>query len=198
MKVEAVIFDLGDVLLSVDNVSAMQKLASHAQAPVDSLFNAAELLHRFEFGELTSREFHAEMCRHAELAIGFESFCEIYCDMFSPVGYMIEAHQALREKGLPTYLFSNTSELHFSYISERYDFISQFTGYFLSYKLGCMKPQSASYAAVENGTRRSGSQLLYIDDRRDNVDAAAARGWQVIHHTSAADTLPKLRELGLL
>ena len=110
---------------------------------------------------------------------------------------MIEANAALRSRGFPTYIFSNTSELHFTHIRNSYRFMSEFTGYFLSYELGSMKPDACAYHAVEKETGHRGSELLYIDDRLENVDAGAARGWNTIHHTAPRLTVASLWEMAL-
>lgn len=40
-------------------------------------------------------------------------------------------------------------------------------------------------------------ELVFIDDNLKNAEAASALGWHGVHHTSAAQTEAKLRELGL-
>ena len=40
-----------------------------------------------------------------------------------------------------------------------------------------------------------GGDLLYIDDRAENVDAASRRGWRVIHHEHPHATLEQARRL---
>ena len=201
MKTEAVIFDLGNVFIDVDHARALLRLRSHGAGSASLIGDTAvaeRLIHSFERGELSTPQFYEVVCRHAELPIDLERFCAIYCDIFSPVPEMIEAHAALRSRGFPTYIFSNTSELHFSHIRDRYRFMSEFTGYFLSYELGSMKPDASAYDAVEKGTGHRGSELLYIDDRPENVEAGAARGWNTIHHTDARLTVASLRKMALL
>jgi len=187
--VKAVIFDLGDVFVEVDHAKALRELRSHrgaGAAVVASIDGALELMRGFECGRLTTPQFHEALCRREELSVDLE---HIYCDIFSPVEEMIEANARLRRAGLPTYLFSNTSELHFSYIRSRYPFTSEFTDYFLSYELGCMKPDAGAYAVVEQRTGLGGSELLYIDDRLENIQAGAQRGWETIHHMNARLTV---------
>lgn len=41
-------------------------------------------------------------------------------------------------------------------------------------------------------------ELVFIDDNAKNAAAATALGWHGIHHTSAAVTEARLRELGAL
>jgi len=201
MPVKAVIFDLGDVFIDVDSAKALRELRVHCAAnakPEGDVGGIGELVRSFESGEVSVPQFYDAVCRHERLALDLERFSAIYCDIFSPVAEMIEANAALRGKGLPTYLFSNTSELHFRHIRSRYAFMSDFTGYCLSYELKCMKPDARIYAAVERKTGYGGSELLYIDDRLENIQAGASRGWQAIHHTGPEQTLAALRARALL
>ena len=200
MTINAVVFDLGGVLIDVRYARAIQQLQARCSADADVLqqtLRSASSLHRFERGELTPREFHAAFCDAGRLRIGFEEFCAIYCDIFEPVPQMIEAHREVRARGMATYIFSNTSELHFTHIQRHYPFVSQFDGYFLSYELGVMKPDDAAYAAVEKTIGCRASQLLYIDDRVENIEAGARRGWHALHHTAPAATIARLGGLGL-
>jgi len=200
MAIEAVVFDLGGVLIDVQYARAIERLRARCSADADILqqtLGSASMLQRFECGKLTPREFHAAFCDVGCLDIGFEEFCAVYCDIFEPVPQMIEAHRQVRACGAATYLFSNTSELHLTHIRRHYPFVSQFDGYFLSYELGVMKPDERAYAAMEKILRRSVNALLYIDDRVENVAAGARRGWRALHHTDASATIARLRSFGL-
>ena len=199
--IEAVVFDLGGVLIDVDSQRALRELRRHcteAGGFEPEPARTTELLRAFECGELTTPAFHEAVCRHERLSVDFARFCTAYCDIFSPVRPMIEAHAALRATGLATYVFSNTSALHFDHIRRSYPFMGEFSGHALSYELGCMKPDARAYAAVERMTGRDGDALVYIDDRPENVEAGARRGWQTIHHTSPSLTVAALRRMGFL
>jgi len=45
---------------------------------------------------------------------------------------------------------------------------------------------------------KRGAEVLYLDDRQENVDAGAARGWQVILQTDPAKSKVEVERLGLL
>jgi putative hydrolase of the HAD superfamily len=201
VEIKAVVFDLGNVLVDVRHARAAAALQSSCADGVRLLqetVTSSSLLQRFETGELDRHRFFTEVCEHARVSVPFEAFCFAFCDIFSPVAQMIEAHSALRQRGVPTYAFSNTSELHFEHLKRSYAFLAEFDGYFLSYELGCAKPHVRAYEAVEGRTHLHGGQILYIDDRLENVQAGARRDWQVIHHVSPEPTLERLRALGLL
>ena len=111
---------------------------------------------------------------------------------------MVTLHSALRQKNIPTYIFSNTNELAVGHIRRNFPFFANFDGYILSYEHGAMKPDSKLYEVVERQTGRRGSQILYLDDRPENIETGAARGWQVILQESCEKTRSALQALGLL
>jgi HAD superfamily hydrolase (TIGR01509 family) len=108
---------------------------------------------------------------------------------------MIALQQSLRSRGIPTWIFSNTNDLAVSFIRSRFPFFSGFDGHVLSYKIGSMKPEPASYEAVERATGRRGAAILFLDDREENVMGGHARGWQIIHHRDPAETMPRVHRL---
>jgi hypothetical protein len=52
-------------------------------------------------------------------------------------------------------------------------------------------------ASARNKPNYSKRNSILIDDRKDTIDAWNAAGGIGIHHTSAASTIEKLKELGL-
>ena len=96
-----------------------------------------------------------------------------------------------------TYIFSNTNDLAIRHCRRNYPFFSNFDGYILSYEQGVMKPEPKIYEAVERLSNRHGDQLLYLDDRPENIAAGAERGWQVILHESPEATYAAVQRLGL-
>ena len=61
-----------------------------------------------------------------------------------------------------------------------------------------MKPDAKIYEALEALSGKRGAEILYLDDRQENVDAGAARGWQVILQTDPAISRTSIEKLGLL
>jgi len=111
---------------------------------------------------------------------------------------MIQLQQDLRAHGLPTYIFSNTNELAVNHIRRTFEFFNHFSGYVLSYEQQVMKPDARIYEVVERTTGRQGAQLVYFDDRPENIAAAEKRGWRAHVHEATDKTLRIVRTLGLL
>lgn len=197
---KVIVFDLGKVLLEFDYSIAARRLAAKgtkSAEEVRQLINQTDLLHRFETGLMTEAEFFQKVSEGAGFSGDYSEFLDIFSDIFEPIPEMIETHETLRRLGVPTFIFSNTNSIAIPHIRKTYPFFSQFTGYVLSYEHGSMKPHGKLYEAVEKLTGYHGTRILYIDDRPENIEAGARRGWQVILQEDPARTRDQIRARGL-
>jgi putative hydrolase of the HAD superfamily len=195
-----VVFDLGKVLLDFDYAKSSRLFAARSRATpdeIEKLINHSPLLYRYETGLMTREEFYREVSGTTSFEGTLDEFGEIFADIFDPIPQMVELQATLRKRGIPTYIFSNTNDLAIGHIRRKYPFFSNFDGYILSYEHGAMKPTAKLYEVVERETGRRGAEIIYLDDRAENVAAGAGRGWQAILHESPAKTLAALRAAGL-
>jgi FMN phosphatase YigB (HAD superfamily) len=196
---KAVVFDLGKVLLDFDYSRAARTLASGSRLDSEGIrlvLDQSPLLVEFETGSITPEEMHAEVVRRTGYPGNFSTFAAAFGDIFTEIPAMIELHAELRRRGVPTYIFSNTNGLAVEFIRRRFPFFNTFTGYVFSHEVKSMKPDFRIYEAVEALSGFRGADLVYLDDRADNIAAGAARGWQVIHHVAPATSVAQLRALG--
>src|ERR1044071_1601556 len=198
---QIVVFDLGKVLLDFDYGIAAGKLASQTKLmakDILSVIGQTPLLFKYETGLLTKTQFFAEVCEATGFCGGLEQFSESFGDIFVPIQPMIELHSELQRSGLPTYIFSNTNELATEHIRKRFPFFNTFNGYIFSYEHGAMKPDARLYEVVEKISGRRQGEILYLDDRPENIAAGAARGWQVIFQETPEKTRAAFQALGLI
>jgi 2-haloacid dehalogenase len=83
--------------------------------------------------------------------------------------------------------------LAIGHIRRRFPFYSEFVGYVLSHEICVMKPKPESYAAVERKTGHRGVELLYLDDRPENIEGAQLRGWQTILHADPTTSINRVK-----
>ncbi len=200
-KIRAVVFDLGKVLVDFDYGIAINKIAGRGKLSAEELARlmmTAPLLLDYEGGKLSTEQFFAEVCRHTGYCGNLDEFAAHFGDIFSPIEPMIGLHKALVRRGLPTFIFSNTNDLAIRHIRKAFPFFSQFTGYIFSYEHGCMKPEAALYQVLEQQSGFRGQEILYLDDRPENVQAGLARGWQGLVHDNPEITIARVRDFGLL
>ena len=197
----AVIFDLGKVLLDFDYALVVGRLAEAgtvSQAQVRQTLLESSLLLDYESGRMDSLAFYARLRAVLGIDLDYAGFREQFGDIFTPIPEMIGAHAAVRARGFPTYVFSNTNEIAVTHIRERYPFFAEFDGYVLSYEVGAMKPSETIYRSMEQQAGGAAGDLFYLDDRPENVEAAWARGWRGHVHTAVESSLNALRQAGLL
>lgn len=200
-KPEAVVFDLGKVLVDFDYSIAGRRIAAQSRlsAPeVQNYLDHSPLLFRYETGLIKREEFFETVRNHTGFRGGLQEFGSFFADIFTEMPEMTALHAALRRKGIPTYIFSNTNDLAIEHIRRAFPFFANFDGYILSYEVGAMKPAAKIYEALEAMTGKRGAQLVYLDDRQENIDAGVARGWQTILQTEPAKSRAAIERLGLL
>lgn len=182
-----VVFDLGKVLVDFDYSIAAKRIAARSTRFVENLHHflgGSPLLVQLESGIISDEQFLTEVQQKTGFSGSMEEFAGYFADIFAPMPEMVELHSGLLKKNIPTYIFSNTNDLAVRHIRDKFPFFRQFDGYILSYKVGAMKPQPKIYEALEEMSGRRGGDIFYIDDRPENVEAGAARGWQVVLHGS--------------
>jgi FMN phosphatase YigB (HAD superfamily) len=196
-----IIFDLGKVLVDFDYSIAAQKSAARSQKPpgdLHSFLSTSPHLMDFESGRMTRRQFFDAIQR----AIGFHGdlaeFGTYFADIFTEMPDTIALHAELRRAGYQTFILSNTNDLAVEHVRRRFSFFSNFDGYILSYEVGGLKPEPEIYAAMEKLTGRSGADLIYIDDRPENIETGLARGWRAVVHESAEKTRRALKGWGVV
>lgn len=196
-----VVFDLGKVLLDFDYRIAARRVAERAKVAwpvVQEFFDHSPLLYRYETGLMTRQEFYEAVRAASGFAGSLQEFGEFFSDIFWPIEPMVQVHAELRRRGIPTYIFSNTNELAMEHINRHFAFMQDFDAHILSYEVGAMKPAAKIYEVLERTAGRRGSEILYLDDRPENVDAGAARGWQVVLQESPEKSRAAMHALGLL
>jgi HAD superfamily hydrolase (TIGR01509 family) len=199
--VKTVVFDLGKVLVDFDYSIAARRFAARTEAPPEKIrqfIDYSPLLIRLERGQVSTEQFYQEVCTATGFQGSLEEFSNFFADIFVPIEPMVQLHAALRKRGIPTYIFSNTNDLAVTHIRRSFPFYSNFDGYILSYEHGWMKPEAALYEVVERQCGRRGSEILYLDDRPENIAAGAARGWQVILQETPGKSIAAIEKLGLL
>jgi FMN phosphatase YigB (HAD superfamily) len=179
---DAIIFDIGNVLLRFDFSLVVRRVAPFCSASVaqfDSLLEPLKIA--LESGKINGETFLSE----ASHAIGYTGKPSVLRAAWQEIFTPIEATHALVEQlhgSLPLFLLSNTNDLHAEYFLSRYPVFGRFTDAVYSHECGLMKPDASIYrhALEKFGLRAEG--VFFIDDLAPNVEAARASGWRTHHY----------------
>ena len=83
----------------------------------------------------------------------------------------------LRARGLALHLATVQEHLRADYIWSSLGFRERFDAMHYAADLGCGKPDPAFFAKVAERTGFAPAEMLLIDDKAENVEAARAAGW---------------------
>ena len=196
-RIRALITDLGGVLVRFDHGITSRALASMSGRPepeVRHLLYGTD--HGYDEGRISSQEFHTWTTRHLGVSIPFERFREIWSDIFFP-NPGVENLLGVFKGRYPIVLLSNTNEMHFQHLVERFDVLGLPDRFILSYRIGCSKPDPRIYQAAIEAAGHSGDVCVYIDDIPDYVQAASRQGMHGIVFRTAEELQMDLAALGL-
>ncbi|MEC7741554.1 MAG: HAD-IA family hydrolase [Pseudomonadota bacterium] len=189
MQVEAVVFDVGRVLYQWHLRHLFEKI-------VDDRARLETLL-----GEVVTEEWHFEHDRGRTLGEmvperialypEFEPEIRAYATRFNetipgPVPGSHALVERLEARGVPLYAITNFGAEFWAGFRPSEPIFDRFRDIVVSGEEKLAKPDPAIFALAEARFERSASTMLFIDDNRANVDAAAACGWHVHHFTDAA------------
>jgi glucose-1-phosphatase len=198
---KAAVFDLGKVLVDFDYSIAARRIAARGKMTVLEIaayINRSPLFVEYESGRVTTQQFFDEIRRVTGFQGDLAEFSNCFADIFTAIEPMVQLQAELQQRGMAAYAFSNTNDLAVAHIRRTFPFYSKFDGCILSYEHGVMKPDAALYEVVERQSGRGGTEILYLDDRPENVAAGAARGWHAILHESPEKSRAAIQKLGLL
>lgn len=192
-----VVFDLGKVLVhfSYSQLFPLLKRSGARLKDVEEFAAKVDLV-AYEHGRITNDEFLARGNSLLDSPLELERLQQAWCEIFTPNPQMLQLMRQLRAHAR-VYVISNTSDLHWRYLKERFELEVLCDDCFASCEVGHMKPAPEIYRLAEERFGFSPAEAVFIDDRVENVSGATACGWQGIHHRSFGETREQLLELGL-
>lgn len=101
-----------------------------------------------------------------------------WIEMAAPrIDRSVRLMKALQAKGIPVFSLTNFGIQTMVIARREYDFLGAFDRDYISGHMGVIKPERRIYEMLEADSGLSGKDLLFTDDRIDNINAAAQRGW---------------------
>ena len=200
MKIEAILFDLGKVLVDFDMDSGVRNLLARCSIPREEfeqiLWDKA-WIRRYERGEISTEQFHAYLCRTANLAMELSEFCRTWSGIFAPDLIVSERLLSVLKRNYPLILVSNTNAAHAEYVRKNYPVFGYFDHHILSYEVGSLKPDAQIFHHAIAASKLPAEALFFIDDREENVLAARALGIHAHQFISEKELLAALRDAGV-
>jgi putative hydrolase of the HAD superfamily len=197
MKIQAVYFDLGGVIVRTEYQAPRQHLAERLGLDYEDLINLvfdSETARQASIGQISEDEHWAVVIRKLHLP---ESETQTIRDEFfagdiTDLG-LLDFMRSLR-KHYKVGLISNAwSGLRPWIVSKKFEDV--FDAMIISAEVGVAKPDARIYQIALEKLGVSASESVFVDDFQENVAGAHAFGMQTVHFIQAEQALKELKRL---
>lgn len=202
LKIDAIIFDLGGVLIDWNPAYVFDKMFT-SEEQKQHFFEqicTADWNEKQDAGRSLKEATDELVQKHPEWKDYIEAYYGRWEEMLGgPIHDTVEIFKQLKESGkYKLYALTNWSAETFPVALERYDFLHWFDGRVVSGEEKMRKPFPEFYQLLLDRFDLTAQECLFIDDNLRNEQAARAIGLKTVHFRSPAQLKEDLIELGIL
>lgn len=183
-QIKTLLFDFGDVFINLDKSATLKHLAQFGITKLSP--EQIEKNKAYEVGKLSSQDFisyyHTNLKNNNASAEAITTaWNSILLDF--PLQRLEFLKELKKKREFQLILLSNTNELHISWIKEHVNFYEEFKSYFdafyLSHEINLRKPNANIYEFVLDQHQLKPEEVLFVDDTKENTDAAKSLSFHV-------------------
>ena len=194
-----VMFDMGGVVVDVESDRLVHQVAQLIGQSFEDTHAAVydkALLHPFEIGRISAREYFEGLKKRLKLPWAYERFVTAWNDIFRENTDVTRILQRLSNRHRLVAL-TNTNELHLTHLRANIPSLSVIQDWVASCEVGACKPDPAIYVEA---LRRSGMlprQAVYVDDRPEMVEGGRSLGITAVRFENSKQLEQDLQSIGL-
>jgi glucose-1-phosphatase len=201
-KFQAIIFDIGRVLVRVDIRKVQLGLIKGLALTPEELWSAIEKDPRWpdwQEGRMSARDWHLNLCKKLGIVLDFDEFTKVWNSALDPQPIHSDSLFEHLSKSYRLGLLSNTDPIHVAHLETTYSFFRYFPKPVRIYScsVGASKPDPLIFREALRSCKTKADQAVYIDDIAAFVDAARALGCTGIQFRSPEQLSTDLGYLGI-
>jgi len=195
--IDALLFDLGGVLVEIDFQRVIARWAELARVPAQQLaprFAHGPAYQRHERGEIDMAAYGDALRTDLGLALDDDALIDGWQRVFlSEIEPTVQLVRELQGR-IPMYVFSNTNATHHAFWRARYATALQpFDRVFVSSEIGARKPEREAFERVAGEIGTPVGRILFFDDTEANITAARELGMPAVLVRSPEDVRAAVR-----
>ncbi|ETI58739.1 HAD family hydrolase [Marinomonas profundimaris] len=198
--IRVVLFDLGNVLVDLGDVSEMHVMLNTQGEESDVWLKwlQSPTVAAFDSGQITFDRFAENLLQE----VGSATNKDVFKASFKawPKGLFSGALDLVASVK-PEYhraILSNTNAAHWPRLMDEMGLAGKFHSYYASHMVGFVKPDKAIYQHVIDSLQVIPQSILFIDDNQVNIDTANALGMQAFRVKGIEEARRVLDQHGVL
>lgn len=190
MAIKNIIFDFGGVIIDIDEQLTVNEFAKLGASDISKTESPefTELVRKFERGIFTPDIFRNKLRDFLDLSATDQEIDDAWnALLFDIPAERIEVIEQVK-KNYNIFLLSNSNEIHYDlYVRDlqlRFDYVEfseLFHMAYFSFDVHLSKPDQEIYEFVIYQEGLNPEETLFIDDKIENIEAAAKLGLQTYH-----------------
>jgi len=199
-SIQAVVFDLGGVLVDLNGMRSLIGLCPHVENETElhSLWTRSETVRAFESGRMEFDEFCRAVTGELSLDMEEREFSRQFKGFLGDPRPDIEAVLDSIEPGIRRACLSNTNPIHYEVLNRKTSLLERFDLCCLSFQTGLMKPDEETYCDLCRKLALPPGSILFLDDNSVNVTGARDCGIRAEQVRSMADIRKHLLGYGVI
>ncbi len=199
---KVLVFDLGNVLVKLNDVSSLWQISSEnhdAVSSAEQAWNRSQVVKDYESGRIKSfSELYNKLKKEVEISVDYHQFEQAYNQIIGLSYEQTEKMLTALYEQYPLYILSNTSPSHWSFVEKRDRLSRFFKKLYLSFELGVMKPDPMIYRQTIGDIGLLPENIYYFDDRPENVEEAKKHGIHAFQTMGGSPLIKLLKQLEFL
>lgn len=193
LEMDAVIFDLGNVLLNYTPRRYLELLkinpAWHDR--IEAALFGHPLWAEIDRGRMNNAELAAAAAKlDPELSGAIHDYMENWVRFFYLIPENVDTFYRIKDTGTKVYILSNFSQENFEIMEARYPWLQDFDGRIISYREKLIKPDPPIYHLLIERFKLNPARSVFIDDLEANVRTAINVGLNAIWHDPGKPIAP--------
>jgi len=194
--IKNIIFDLGNVLLEFNpEVYVKSKISEEKVEEIYKCIFKSDEWPMLDRGTISEEEAKMNIInRNVENEELINLVFENWYDILIPIESSVNMLKRLKQNGYKIYYLSNFHLAAFEHVTKKHDFFENFDGGVVSYKEKFLKPEKEIYEMIIDRYDLEPCETIFIDDMKENVDAAVKSGLKGIILKNPKDIKDELKE----
>lgn len=201
-RISWVLFDIGNVVISVEQsriFAELSRLVGREQHVVrEQVLSRVEFWETFIVTEYAPQDLMKEVNEVLNATLSEDQIVKAFNAELGPaIDSTVEIIPVLRKR-IRVGCLSNTNSIHWDHMLHAYPVMQSFDRRFASQLVGSAKPSAEIYQKVVEHLGVSPREVLFFDDKQENVIAAQRLGWHGCLYTDHSSLLADLGKFSLL
>ncbi len=203
--IKNIVFDFGGVIADIDREQAVQAFIRLGVKDVDRIldkYHQTGIFQELEEGTLTEEAYRNELGKLCERTLSWEEVQQAWLGFFTGIDVRkLHYLETLRREGYKLYVLSNTNPYVMGWAcSERFSsegkpLTAYFEKLYLSYQIGCTKPDRRIFEFMLTDSKMQPEETLFVDDGASNIAAGRELGMYTFQPENGSDWRDELAKL---